>query len=241
MIAVIRNFSIKHRTHFYLYISKFLSQKQYWNTVGKIAPLDAILDNYFDEKEFFKTGKDTLAFFQKQKLISKKSTTLHIGSGIGRIEKHLAKYVNECYGVDVSEVMIEKANTHKTAKNATFIATNGKTLPFKNDYFDFIYSVLVFQHMPKSMFLENIKEVKRTLKPKGKFFFQIPIDDAGEKKFPAESNPWLMRYYKRKEILKIVNRFGFSIEKTFNGYEKDTKSPLQPNFAVLCSFKKKSN
>ncbi len=238
MLTTIRNFSIKHRTHFYLYISKFLSQKQYWNTVGKIAPLDAILDNYFDEKEFFKTGKDTFDFFLKQKLVSKISNTLHIGCGIGRIEKHLASAVNEAYGVDVSEVMINKANELNKNKNAFFLATDGKTLPFKDAQFDLIYSVLVFQHMPKSMFLKNLKEVKRTLKKQGKFFFQIPIDELNQKEFPSEKNPWLMRYYKRDEITKILEDFGFKIEKTFNGYQKDDHQKLQPDFAILCSLKK---
>src|SRR6202008_819020 len=117
-----------------------------------------------------------------------------------------------------SEVMIKKANQHNSAKNAFYIATDGKTLPFKNNQFDLIYSVLVFQHMPKSWFLQNLREVKRVLKPKGKFFFQIPIDDAAEKIFPPETNPWLMRYYKRKEIFQILEKLGFKIEKTFNGY-----------------------
>lgn len=239
MLSAIRSFSIKHRTHFYLYISKFLSQKQYWNTVGKIAPLDAILDNYFDEKEFFKTGRDTVKFFVKQNLINPESKTLHIGCGIGRIEKHLIKDVKECYGVDISEVMIKKAVSHNRSKNVFFVSNDGKSLPFENDFFDLVYSVLVFQHMPRKMFLQYLKEVKRVLKPTGNFFFQIPIDDLNQKIFPSEKNPWLMRYYKRKEIVTLLDKNGFKNLKTFNGYDKDTKEPLMPDFTILCTLNKK--
>lgn len=139
------------RKRLYLIISQFLSQKNYWNIVGNFSTLDCILDDCTDLNSFFNSGKYTTDnFFVKEKLINKNSLTLHIGCGIGRIEKHLCRKVNKCYGIDIAKSMIKKAKTHVKAKNTEFILTDGKTLPFPDNYFDLIYSFLVFQHMPAS-------------------------------------------------------------------------------------------
>ncbi len=214
-----------------MYFSKFVSQKTYWNVVGKIAPLDAVLDGYFEKEAFFETGLEVVKFFEREKLINKKSKTLQIGCGVGRIEKCLVKKVGECVGVDISESMIKQAR--QNVPNGKFVISDGKKLPFVDNYFDFIYSVLVFQHMPRSMFEANLKEVSRVLKPGGKFFFQIPLDEKGIKENPSESNPWLLRYYKRAGVEKLLKVYKFKILKTFYGYGKDTREPLMDNFSIL--------
>lgn len=143
----------KLRKRLYLIISKFLSQKNYWNIVGNFSTLDSILDGCTDLNIFFNSGKYTTDnFFIKEKLINKNSVTLHIGCGIGRIEKYLCRKVNKCYGIDIAKSMIKKARAHVKAKKIEFIETDGKTLPFPDNYFDFIYSFFVFQHMPTSFF-----------------------------------------------------------------------------------------
>ena len=68
-LNVLKTLLLKHRTRFYLYLSKFLNQKQYWNTVGRIMPTDAILSGYFNLGDFFATGKKTVDFFKQQKMI----------------------------------------------------------------------------------------------------------------------------------------------------------------------------
>lgn len=221
------------RKRFYLILSYLLTQKQYWNVVGQIFPLDAILDGYFNKDLFFKTGRETVNFFKKEKLINKRSTTLHIGCGIGRIEKNLATSVKKCYGVDISNVMIHQAKQYTKYKNCEFIATNGEELPFSDNYFEFIYSLLVFQHMPTKVFIKYLNEVQRTLKSKGKFLFQIPLDEKNQMKKPNWNNPWLMRYYKRTEIQKLLVQRKLKVVKVFDNFSQDTKKDYVPNFIVL--------
>ena len=230
---MIVNFIRNSRTRFYLYLSKFTSQKIYWNIVGKISPLDAILDNYFDQKEFFKTGKKEVDFFKKLRLFNSKSVSLHIGCGIGRIEKHLSRFIKECNGVDISETMINQAIKLVNEKNCHFYATDGKSLPFENNSIDFVYSILVFQHMAKSMFVKNLNEVKRVLKRGGKFFFQIPLDEKGIKEKPLEKNPWLMMYYHRTEVFQMLEKQGFQVKRTFDRFDKDVRGDLVPGFSIL--------
>lgn len=234
---------LKHRTRLYLYLSKFLNQKQYWNIAGKIIPTDAILDGYFELDDFFATGKNVVSFFEKQKMFTPRSTTLHIGCGIGRVERYLAPKVKQCFGVDIAETMIAQAKNYVKTMNTSFLATDGQSLPFPGNYFDFVYSILVFQHMPKNMFINNLKEVNRVLKPGGKFFFQIPIDEEGIKGDPPSQNPWLMRYYKNSEIVSLLSRYRFEIIKTFDDFaesESSLRADLKPNFSFLTVKKRPS-
>ncbi|MFH8087098.1 MAG: glycosyltransferase, partial [Candidatus Aenigmatarchaeota archaeon] len=80
----------------------------------------------------------------------KKMRVLEIGCGAGRILKNMADYFGEVYGVDVSERMIELAKSYCKNKDNVFLyVNNGKDLSmFQNEFFDFIFSYLVFQHIP---------------------------------------------------------------------------------------------
>lgn len=225
---------LRIRKRVYLIISQFLSQKNYWNFMGKFSTLDSILDGCVDIDNFFKSGKYTAEnFFIKEKLANKKSITLHVGCGIGRVEKYLSKHVFKCFGVDIAQSMIEKAKKNVKAKNAYFYVSDGSTLPFPNKYFDLIYSLFVFQHMPTSLFAENIKEINRTLKRNGKFFFQIPLDEKLVMPKPDKTNPWLMRYYKFSEIKTLLDKNKLKIVKTYSNFENYNGEKFQPNFMVL--------
>lgn len=99
---------------------------------------------------------------------------LEIGGGIGRITKHMSKHFRDMVMVDVSSEMVKMAKARlANIKNIDIYKTNGVELPFQDNSFDLIYSVVVFQHMPKDIFLENLVEISRVLKNNGIFIFQI--------------------------------------------------------------------
>src|SRR5215510_7760991 len=100
---------------------------------------------------------------------------LEIGCGIGRMTKRLAQIFGEVHGVDVSAEMINQAcELFRGVKNVFFYETNGldfSALP--GNYFDIIFSVYVFQHVPSvDVIHSNIRDACRTLKPGGMFKFQ---------------------------------------------------------------------
>lgn len=223
----------KFRKRAYLIASQFLSPKNYWNLMGNLSAIDSIADGCSDLDIFFKGGSETVVFFEKEKLINKNSITLHIGCGIGRIEKYLAKKVKKAVGVDIAVSMIKRAKQNVKLNNAEFIVNDGQTLTFPEKHFDFVYSFFVFQHMPTDSFKSYIREVSRVLKKNGKFFFQIPLDDQEKMDKPSKNNPWLMRYYKSSVINKLLIQNNFKVKKTFSGFEKYNGADFEPNFMVL--------
>lgn len=91
---------------------------------------------------------------------------LDLGCGNGRlIELFLNKNV-EYTGVDVSGKFIEISQ--KRYPQGKFIVAPALNLPFPDNYFDAVYSLAVFHHIPSEDFRNQfLKEIKRVLAPNG--------------------------------------------------------------------------
>lgn len=137
---------------------------------------------------------------------------LEIGFGEG---KHLPFLFERAegihyYGTDTSEDMVKKAilahNLKVKQGNARFVkAKRDGILDFKNDFFDhcFTENTLYFWKNPIAYFME----IKRVLKPGGKFTLSFT-----EKNF-GENLPWTQldfTFYDVKEVQKIFQRTGFT-------------------------------
>jgi ubiquinone/menaquinone biosynthesis C-methylase UbiE len=75
---------------------------------------------------------------------------------------------NDTYGTDFVDAKPRRKEVLK-------INVDEESLPYKNNYFDEVYSTFLFEHLTKPNFA--LKEMYRTLKPKGKII--IITDNAG--------------------------------------------------------------
>jgi len=161
--------------------------KQDWEDLSNLDLLWAILADPkkqfggWNEEEFFSSGEDDInKILDEVKRLgypSKFHLALDFGCGVGRLTRGLAKNFELCYGVDISEVMINKANNYnQLIKNCKFILNTENKLPmFSDNYFDLIYSSIVLQHIPKKKDIESyIQEFIRILKKDGILIFQLP-------------------------------------------------------------------
>ena len=115
---------------------------------------------------------------------------LEIGCGIGRILIPMTGIFGEVIGVDISDEMVKLGKEKiSNIKNCKILENSGSDLSFLEDnYFDFCYSFIVFQHIPeKSIVAGYITEVSRILKPNGVFRFQVR---GITKSKPAEITTW---------------------------------------------------
>ncbi|MDD5145959.1 MAG: class I SAM-dependent methyltransferase [Candidatus Pacebacteria bacterium] len=91
---------------------------------------------------------------------------LDLGCGNGRLAELFFNKKAEYIGVDNSEKLIEIAK--KRYPQCKFIASSAFNLPFSDNYFDEIFSLAVFHHIPSQEFrLQFLSEAKRVLKPGG--------------------------------------------------------------------------
>ncbi|MEA2344181.1 MAG: hypothetical protein QOF63_2350 [Thermoanaerobaculia bacterium] len=119
-----------------------------WNTLGETQPFFAVLteDRFLrermsdaDREAFFASGEaDITRIFDLIDFAPK--SALDFGCGVGRLTRALAKRVDRVAGVDAAESMLRIAR--ENVPDATF----SSTIP--NERFDFIVSLIVFQHIP---------------------------------------------------------------------------------------------
>lgn len=102
---------------------------------------------------------------------------LEIGCGIGRIMKPLA--INHpdflVFGVDVSKRMVQQGFERlHDLNNVVLLQNNGLDLSlFPDGFFDFVYSYIVFQHMPRRIADNYAAEVRRITRSGGYFLYQF--------------------------------------------------------------------
>jgi len=93
---------------------------------------------------------------------------LDLGCGKGQA---ISKFRNcQKFGIDISKNSIQIAKQEYTKIN--FQVSSVYKLPFKDNFFDFVYSLDVIEHLehPEKMLIET----KRILKPNGIFIIQTP-------------------------------------------------------------------
>jgi SAM-dependent methyltransferase len=106
-----------------------------------------------------------------------KGQVFEIGCGVGRLTCPISGNVDSIYGVDVSPRMVELARRLCTARNATFVIGDGRTLePGWSSTFDQGYSMTTFQHIPHDAQQGYLHEIKRVLVDGGRFRLQFVFE-----------------------------------------------------------------
>jgi len=135
---------------------------------------------------------------------------LEIGCGAGRLLPALAKLFGEVHGVDISSEMISRAREALSGvPNIRVHKNNGVDLSdFKDAQFDFVFSAIVFQHIPNRDVVENyIRESFRVLRPGSAFKFQVQGHHIPEE----DVNTWVGVGFSEDEMRQIAQNTGFSV------------------------------
>jgi SAM-dependent methyltransferase len=183
--------------------------------------------NDFYEDEIYDMrfpGESEIKFFgraaKKESLIGKKA--LDFGCGIGRDLIFMNTLGLEVYGLDTSKVAIEKAhnrlfNLGHDTRVQTF---DGKKIPFDDDFFDFIISFGVLDHMLFKEAKELMTELKRVLKPNGQALVVVHsyFDSSYGRGEKVDDNTFIINfgevevglpqhYFIEKEIEELISDF----------------------------------
>jgi 2-polyprenyl-3-methyl-5-hydroxy-6-metoxy-1,4-benzoquinol methylase len=101
--------------------------------------------------------------------------SLDFGCGVGRLVIPLARHCAESTGVDISEAMLAEAAANCAAAgidNARFVLSD-ETLSRLQGEFDFMHSVVVFQHIPPPRGLALLARLLGHLAPGGAVALQF--------------------------------------------------------------------
>ena len=193
--------------------------RSYWNSCAQEnARKHIAIDDWESEETFHQSGlRDITRILEGSGAsIAAGSRVLEIGCGIGRLLKPLAleRRDLEIHGVDVStEMIVQGKERLSDFPNIYFSQVNGKDLAlFGDDFFDFIFSYVTFQHIPRDYLRDIFKEVHRVLKQKGIFTFQMQYREDNTSEEPPENDYRTIRYYTPEMLHNMCTRSGFTVQ-----------------------------
>jgi SAM-dependent methyltransferase len=149
---------------------------QPWERFAETDPYKYILTSMEsdDPGEFWQSGERTVRAELLPTVRASAVRTvvgLELGCGVGRLALPLARHFDEMLGVDISQGMVHRATSFALdngIRNASFLSISGPEdfLSRVGNYAascDFIYSLLVFQHIPDFSIIEGYLQVIRIL------------------------------------------------------------------------------
>lgn len=208
-----------------------IKMKKEWDARAKFDTLFVISTEHSENYEdFWQSGIDDtksilgLDSSRFEKIIHqkdpKKMRILEIGCGIGRLLIPMSKIFGQVIGIDISSEMIHKGKKYiEDLPNCQIFENNGIDLSeFADNYFDFCFSFIVFQHIPEKKIVEKyISEVSRVLKPGCLFRFQVRGTIASK---PNQITTWDGVQFTSDEIHKIAQVNNFEIIEEGNDKEE---------------------
>ncbi len=139
---------------------------------------------------------------------------LEIGCGPGRLMLPLSSHFGEIHGVDVSEEMVTLARENlEHIPHAQVHATSGSDLAiFPDESFDFVYSYIVFQHIPeREIILTYLRESRRVLKAGGVLCCQMRGAPPLASEMTRESSTWTGCFFSAAEVVAFSRDHNFHL------------------------------
>ncbi len=91
--------------------------------------------------------------------------SLEIGCGYARLTPWIAEYSQQHYAIEPEEELYTVTKSLYPSLNIVNCAAD--KLPFSDNYFDFIFTWTVLQHIPPEKFQQSIDEILRVVKDDG--------------------------------------------------------------------------
>ena len=168
------------------------------------------------DEEFFASAADVVRSLEGElkrlprEIPAQARRALEVGCGPGRLMRPMSRNFGEIHGVDVSDEMIRLAQERFGGASGMHLhLTSGADLsPLTSDYFDFVYSYAVFQHIPsREVVLAYFDEIRRVLKIGGIARLQLNGLPPGGK----APDTWEGVRLSREEVADYARDHGFQL------------------------------
>ena len=156
---------------------------------------------------------------------SRRARVVDLGCDVGEIRKIMSSsfyYKNPLYvGVDLDHLRLMQGYQHITsARTPAMYVQHDMTFPLnfiKDGTVDCVFFGEAIEHFEQKYAIKVIQEIKRILRPRGKFFISTPNSRNTVGKFPFH-----IYEYTPKELVALVKKQGLAVNKVYgwSGTEK---------------------
>jgi len=190
--------------------------------------LERIRQDYDAIAERFDKTQDYLPpdFSILQDYIDAKDRILDLGCGNGRL-KEIVGDKADYYGVDVSGSLIRIAKAKYP--DGKFFVSRPLSLPFEDNFFDKVFCLAVFHHIPSlALRKEFLREVRRVLKSVGQMV--LTVWDLNDSK---KARRLLLKY----AFLKIIGKTKFDFKDIFYPWKNSAGKVMANRYIHIFSEK----
>jgi ubiquinone/menaquinone biosynthesis C-methylase UbiE len=205
---------------------------QWWQPTSEGDARNEIL-NDFDPEHFDASGRGEVE--RLGPYVTPESVVVDLGCGMGRIALYIAPLCKTLWAVDVSEQMLGYARKRMAEQaNVRYARCADTRVPDIADAtVDFLYSIIVLQHLEREDAFNLVRDVYRMLTPGGKALLTWPnlLDDGFLESFLAyadkgeSTNPARARIYTTTELQRLLPAAGFSSVEVRD----------EPNIVTVCT------
>ncbi len=163
------------------------------------------------EEDFWKSGAADLETLILQDVkLDPSARVLEVGCGVGRLLCPLSLRVERAIGIDISPEMISRARAALSHRpNVELSVTAGDLAGIPDASLDFVYSFIVFQHVPsRAAVLRYLREAARALKAGGVLRFQV---DGRRRSRLLGADTWQGVWFDAEALCRMLSRAGFEV------------------------------
>ncbi|QUD89310.1 class I SAM-dependent methyltransferase [Phenylobacterium montanum] len=102
--------------------------------------------------------------------VDQQARFVEIGCGDAALSMAMAQTVREAVGVDVTDALLPG----ERSANFTFVKTDGIALPIASQSVDLVYSNQLMEHLHPDDALEQLREIRRIIRPGGRYVCITP-------------------------------------------------------------------
>ncbi|MBI4227685.1 MAG: methyltransferase domain-containing protein [Candidatus Omnitrophica bacterium] len=132
---------------------------------------------------------------------------LEVGFGSGYGAAYLAEAAAAVVGVDIAPGNPARAQARYGRPSVTFQAFDGAHLPFPDEAFDAAGSFQVIEHVPEPQLAAWLAEIRRVLRPGGRFFVStLNLEHNQKPGRPYEKFPYHEKEFTAPELAALLQR-----------------------------------
>lgn len=163
-----------------------LARREPYFAVLTSEGLPGVASNRVSTAEFFETGEADIAALLEAltSLLDREihpASTLDFGCGAGRLTLPLARISTRVVACDVAPTILAHArqNIDRAALRNVTLMSSDELTALPDGSFDFVCSLLVFEHIPPSTGYALIRMILRLLAPRGVAALHVPFERKG--------------------------------------------------------------